>query len=370
GIPNPEGKPQAELWMGSHPLAPSQVTVSGKTIGLDRLIAGDPEGILGSRVARSFAGELPFLFKVLAAGLPLSIQAHPNKAQARAGFERENKEGIPLTSPKRNYKDPNHKPEIICALSEFDALCSFRTPEEIAEFFSDFEGDEARRVRDELSGGGSDTERVKNFYSHLLMMDEESVNRLISAALDSRNDSAERRMASYLASCYPGDRGALAPFFLNLIRLQPGDAVALEAGELHAYISGIGVECMANSDNVLRGGLTSKHIDLDELSACLTYEGKDVHTVPLLASGNEVMYATKFEEFTLSRISLESDSMGLPSESAQILLCVRGMFVAENGEGSLAFSRGDSVFVAAGSKPLRIRGSGTLYRAHVPVKLS
>lgn len=366
GIQNPDGKPQAELWMGSHPLAPSRVVVQGREVGLDHLIARDPAGILGIQAAKIFSGQLPFLFKVLAAGLPLSIQAHPDKLRAEKGFERENQAGIPLHSPLRNYKDPNHKPEIICALSDFEALCSFRKSEEIGSFFSGDGSEEAFALKESLSGRGTPRDRIKGFFGRLMTMDEASVKRLIDWALETGADSPERRMAARLASCYPGDRGALAPFFLNLIALKPGEAIALKAGELHAYLSGLGMECMANSDNVLRGGLTSKHIDLHELSACLSYEGREVGTVPVLSSGAEEIYATDFEEFILSRITLGGGTLELSPDSAQILFCTEGKFCVRTEGAEVRFFRGESVFVAASKDTISLSGTGTLYRASIP----
>jgi mannose-6-phosphate isomerase len=278
GVENPGEKPWAELWMGAHPAAPSAV----RGISLGQLIAGDPPRYLGAEGAARYGG-LPFLFKLLAAARPLSIQAHPGKEQARQGWQRENDRGIPPEAPERNYRDDNHKPEILCALSPFTALCGFRPPRDIASLFSAYLADAPRSLRSGLAPlwasleEGAEGSPLRAFLTNLLGLSPELRAELTAyarsapprgpAGLDPDPWPLVRRLAEY----YPGDPGILAPLYLNLLRLAPGQALYLPAGILHAYVEGFGVELMAASDNVLRGGLTSKHVDVDELTRVLYF---------------------------------------------------------------------------------------------------
>jgi mannose-6-phosphate isomerase len=248
GRENPEREPWAELWMGIHSEGPSTTTLDGKTVALSELV------------------ELPFLLKFLAAETPLSIQAHPDSNQAREGFERENNAGIPPSDPKRNYKDPNHKPEILCALTPFTAMAGFREFAETAAFLEKLEGTGALRAA--LDRG------YREFLSFLFALSKEERAALSAAALraSQRNPEKEWRLCGEFARLYPGDPGILSPLYLNVLELEPFDAIFIRAGLLHAYVRGFGIECMANSDNVLRGGLTPKHIDLEELFRVLSFE--------------------------------------------------------------------------------------------------
>ncbi|GHU55832.1 hypothetical protein FACS189442_3860 [Spirochaetia bacterium] len=291
GVENAAGEPWAELWMGVHPGAPSQAllnTGNGNTeIALGSLIAQNPQRYLGREAEESF-GTLPFLFKLLAAAKPLSIQAHPSREQARAGWRRENGQGLAPDSPNRNYKDDNHKPEIICALSPFTALCGFREPAEIAALLEYFFGaimdgpQGLRGLKAALAEPGDQANPaaplpLKSFLKALFSLSAETRQELTGyilktagavpadAVCPSKKFEAEWKNMVRFAELYPGDPGIIAPLYLNLLKLAPGDAIYLNAGVLHAYIDGFGVELMANSDNVLRGGLTPKHVDVDEL---------------------------------------------------------------------------------------------------------
>ena len=319
--------PWAELWMGAHPKAPSEANVDGHWRPLDRLIAEDPQGILGKRCAAEFNGRLPYLFKVLAAARPLSLQAHPSFEQAREGFRRENLLGIPLDAPERNYRDGNHKPECVCALGPFWAMCGFRKISDIQEYASRLGIESFKRLAkmlDPPSGGGS----LKAFFRSLMTLDPDARENMTREASEkaerlSRQDPVFRWMTD-LADAYPGDIGIFSPILLNLIRLNPGEAMFLPAGELHAYLEGSAIELMANSDNVLRGGLTPKHVDVEELMRVLNFREREVevHNPPADRRGERV-YRGEAKEFVLSSISLAGGHTYESSENkfAEILFC-------------------------------------------------
>jgi mannose-6-phosphate isomerase class I len=274
GEPNPTRRPCAELWIGAHPDLPSVARIGDTPVPLHRLIETLPETLLGGASIARFGPRLPFLFKVLAARQPLSIQAHPDAPQARAGFERENRAGLALSDPRRSYRDPNHKPELVVALTDFHALCGFRP---LAEIETELAGwPSLATLAGGLAVGGTD--RLETLYRHLMSAPQTDVNRLLDPIIadltrrrgdrpfdpDSRHDwllAADRDFSR------PGarDRGLFSLLLLNLVHLRPGQALYLPAGQLHCYLRGAAVEVMANSNNVLRGGLTHKHIDVPEL---------------------------------------------------------------------------------------------------------
>ncbi|MDR1617858.1 MAG: mannose-6-phosphate isomerase, class I, partial [Treponema sp.] len=287
GVDNAEGRPWAELWMGIHPGGPSEVTDRGLKLSLKDLINTDPRRYLGGEVYEAF-GALPFLFKVLAAGKPLSLQAHPNREQAKRGFERENARGLPLDSPERNYRDPNHKPELVCALGPFTAMCGFKKPGEIASGLDAFLKEAPLPLKEELR---SLTESLTNaavgalrgFCAALYGLGPEIREALTEYILETEKRHAagglppwreymeEWQYMAAFARLFPGDPALISPLFLNIVHLKAGEAMYLPAGVLHAYLHGLAVELMANSDNVLRGGLSSKHIDPEELMGILNF---------------------------------------------------------------------------------------------------
>jgi len=375
GRPSPADKPQAELWMGAHPKAPSRVLLEkGDEISLAELIARDPPGILGPAVAEKFAGCLPFLFKVLAAARPLSIQAHPDLEQARDGFRRENEQGIPLDAFQRNYRDDNHKPEVISALTPFWALNGFRPIPEMLDLlcsvgFSSI-GKQIAAFGDQPSQAG-----LKTFFASLLRLDRETREEAIQEALAwAERQPGVARMAlprwlERLAQMYPGDIGVLSPLLLNLALLQPGDTMFLEAGVLHAYLEGTGIELMANSDNVIRGGLTPKHMDVDELLSILRFQGRAIQLAePSETVAGQRVFHTPAEEFRLAEIRVRPDRpyRNPGSGSIELIIIVEG-----NGRiqttASLDLGKGDSLLIPASTGPYTIHGSLHLYRAFVPL---
>ncbi|MBW2295399.1 MAG: mannose-6-phosphate isomerase, class I, partial [Deltaproteobacteria bacterium] len=348
GIENRDGGPRAELWMGAHPGAASRVQPDHEWISLVDWIAADPAGCLGDATARQFHGELPFLFKVLAAAEPLSLQAHPDAEQARAGFERENRIGRALDDPSRNYRDARPKPELLCALTPFDAMLGFREIAEIDELIGALELPGFAPRLEVLRGCGETG--LRDFFSSLMRSDVEAKAQIARTAAErcaARPDHPARRCVVELASQYPDDVGVLAPLMLNLIRLEIGQAIYLPAGELHSYLAGCGIEIMASSDNVLRGGLTSKHVDESELLDVLTYSSGPAQILePLERRPGVWTYETPAAEFELSRIDVAGEHLRAASGSVEILLCTAGEGRLESGgSAAIGLARGQAFFV-------------------------
>jgi mannose-6-phosphate isomerase len=376
GRKNPSNKPQAELWMGAHPKAPSMVNYENEWIPLSDLIERRPQQILGKDVASKYDNRLPYLFKVLAAAKPLSIQAHPNLLQAKEGFARENKQGIPLDAGHRNYRDSNHKPECIFALSPFWVLCGFRKISEILAFF---ERICPRGFRDQIAGlrGDQNPGGLRRFFSELMTTEGKQRQKVICEAMSNVNkqiieDGSAFQWIRKLAEEYPDDIGIFSPILLNLFCLEPGQAIFLEAGVLHAYLQGTGIELMANSDNVLRGGLTPKHIDVAELLNILRFEEKHINIIePRDVSDVEKAYPCPAEEFVLSAIHVtgEANYQSSGKRSVEILLCVDGAAELADIDRNdiLSFRKGCSVLVPAAVPGYTLRGAAIVYKAAVPL---
>ncbi|MFE9257112.1 mannose-6-phosphate isomerase, class I [Streptomyces sp. NPDC006879] len=367
----PTGEPQAEMWMGAHPGAPSRLVRDGGTDGressvrtLTEVIAADPVRELGRATVDAFGPQLPFLLKIIAAGAPLSLQVHPNLEQAREGYAREERAAVPIEAAHRNYKDANHKPELVCALTPFEGLCGFRHPEEAADLFSALDVDSLKPYVDVLRAHPEEA-ALREVLTAVLGADraETAVTVTEAAAACERAGGRYVPFAS-LARHYPGDPGVLAAMLLNPLRLQPGEGLFLGAGVPHAYLSGLAVELMANSDNVLRCGLTPKHVDVPELLRVVRFEPSDPSVLRPEGNGEEV-YETPTEEFRLSRFVLPpgASAHALPAATAQILLCTAGSPVLRGPDGApLTLAPGESVFVAAGEE-VELSGVGTIFRA-------
>ena len=355
----PTGEPQAEMWMGAHPGAPSRTGRGPLTEVIDEA----PERELGSRTVEKFGPRLPFLLKLLAAGAPLSLQVHPDLEQAREGYEDEERRGIPIDAGHRNYKDANHKPELICALTEFDGLCGFREPLRAAELLAALDVDSLKPYVDLLHAHPEEA-ALREVLTAVLGADpEEMAHTVTEAAAACARLGGDHAPYADLAHHYPGDPGVIAAMLLNHVRLQPGEALFLGAGIPHAYLNGLGVEIMANSDNVLRCGLTPKHVDVPELLRVVRFEATDPGVLrPEASPDGEEVYETPIDEFRLSRFVLPE--AGAPHDltraTPQIHLCTAGSVRA--GEHTLA--PGESVFVPADEKA-EVSGPGTLFRATV-----
>ncbi|GAA5066678.1 mannose-6-phosphate isomerase [Thermocatellispora tengchongensis] len=372
----PAAGPEAELWMGAHPASPSVLTTRGGPIPLPDLIAGDPEGTLGAEALGRFGPRLPFLLKVLAADEPLSLQVHPSPEQAAAGFERENRAGIPLGAPDRNYRDPYAKPELLCALEPFEALSGFRAPAESAALLESL-GVPALEPTVKLLSAGA----VHTAVSELLTLpaaEREPLVSAVAAACAAREDLV---WAAGLAGHYPGDSGVVIALCMNRVVLAPGEAMYVPAGQPHSYMRGVGVEIMGSSDNVLRGGLTGKHIDIPELLAILSPEPAEPAVVRPAARDGVEVYETPAAEFRLSRVRLDGN-LDLPATGPRILLSVAGTVTVRrrprDGQGNpgdrlehgtpgehdeIALAPGASAFAPASAGPLMLSGHGTVFVA-------
>lgn len=357
----PTGEPQAEMWMGAHPGAPSR-TDRGTLV---EVIDADPARELGEAAVAKFGPRLPFLLKILAAGAPLSLQVHPDLAQAKEGYEDEERRGIPVDAGHRNYKDANHKPELICALTEFDGLCGFREPARAAELLDALGVDSLKPYVDLLHAHPEEA-ALREVLTAILTADrEEMAHTVTEAAAACARLGGDHAPYAAIAHHYPGDPGVIAAMLLNHVRLQPGEALFLGAGIPHAYLNGLGVEIMANSDNVLRCGLTPKHVDVPELLRIVRFEAADPGVLrPEASPDGEEVYETPIDEFRLSRYVLAEGAAthDLTRSTPQILLCTAGSVRA--GEHELRPGR--SVFVPAGEKA-EVSGTGTVFRATVIV---
>jgi mannose-6-phosphate isomerase len=363
GEPSPADRPYAELWVGAHPDEPS---VLSDGTPLDKAIQRSPEQLLGAAVRERFGDRLPFLLKVLAADQPLSLQAHPTNEQAEAGFAAEEAAGVPRDSTTRTFKDPFHKPELLLALTPFEALCGFRPVEESLYCLAKLQVPELKPTIAALARGG-----LRAAIPQLLALSPEHRATLVSAVAEaaSRFVAAHDpefintyRWAASLAETYPGDPGVVISLMCNHLKLAPGEAVFLPAGNLHAYLCGAGVEVMASSDNVLRGGLTGKHVDLAALIEVLDFaDGRVPVLHPVLGPGG-LRYPVPVEEFDLTRVQLDAQTGVLTSRGPQVLLCTEGEAALTSSENTLALGKGAAAFVPAGAQ-ITASGPAVLYRA-------
>jgi mannose-6-phosphate isomerase len=390
----PTGEPAAEMWIGAHPDSPSRAlpapgdpaspaadatgpaeadaAESGDAPTLPELIAADPRGMLGAEVLARFGPELPYLLKLLAASAPLSLQTHPTIEQAREGYAAEDAEGVPPGAAHRSYLDRNHKPELLCALTPFEALCGFRPVEEAARFLHAAAGSGAgalRGVAARLVAEGG----LRDVVTWLLTLPAPEQAALAGAAHTAcarlrRAPGQWREDADLivrLAGLYPADPGVVLAMLLNHVRLAPGEAIYLAAGQIHTYIAGFGVELMASSDNVLRAGFTAKHINIPALLRTVVCEptaARLIAPTPSAAPG-ELRYLSPAEDFALSRLDLAAgQSALLEGIGPSLVLCVAGQARLRIGDEALRLTPGRAAFAAAGSD-LRIEGPGSAFRA-------
>jgi mannose-6-phosphate isomerase len=363
GDPSPAEQPYAELWMGAHPDAPSVLSTGTP---LDKAIEEQPEALLGPEVVARVGARLPFQMKVLAAERPLSLQAHPTMAQARAGFAAEEAAGVARDDPTRTFKDPFHKPELLLALTPVEALCGFRPVEESLHCLAKLQVPELKPTIAALARGG-----LRAAIPQILALSEKRRMELVEAVAEAAARFVDAhdpefintyRWAASLAQTYPGDPGVVISLLCNHLKVAPGEAVFLPAGNLHAYLSGAGVEVMAGSDNVLRGGLTSKHVDLAALIEVLDFTDGRVPIIhPVLGPGG-LRYPVPVEDFDLTRCQLDEQSGSLTTSGPQVLLCTEGTAVLSSADGEVTLEKGASAFVPAGA-PVSASGPAVLYRA-------
>ncbi len=346
--------------MGAHPQAPSVARVGARRMALDRLIAEHPAETLGRAALDGHGATLPFLFKVLALGKPVSVQAHPTRARAARGFEAEQRAGVPLDAPHRSYRDRGHKPEVMVALEPMVVLSGVRPLQEIEGALT------AAGVGELAAPAGREdaAEAIRRLLRATLTLDGAAGAILHRRLVDgAARDTAEGALLAELAEHYPGDPTVIAALLLNLVELEPGGALYTPPGRLHAFVSGAGIELMANSDNVLRAGLTSKHVDADELLAASALRpAAPERIVPRPASPAERVYPAPAEEFRLSVIDLEADGRFAP-QGPEILLLIGDRAHLRWSGGTLTLRRGDAVFVPASVAAYEAHGTGPLYRA-------
>lgn len=365
GMANPQQQPMAELWMGAHPKSSSQVVdANGQIVSLRDVIEKHKSTLLGDAVAERF-GELPFLFKVLCAAQPLSIQVHPNKRNSETGFARENAAGIPLDAAERNYKDPNHKPELVFALTPFLAMNAFREFSEIVSLLQPVAGAHTA-IAHFLENPNA--ERLSELFAGLLNMQGEEKSRalaILKAALENQQGEPWQTIR-LIAEFYPDDSGLFSPLLLNVVKLNPGEAMFLFAETPHAYLQGVALEVMANSDNVLRAGLTPKYIDIPELVANVRFDAKPANqllTTPE-KNGAELDFPIPVDDFAFSLHDLSAQETPVAQQSAAILFCVEGEAVLSKGEQRLVLKHGESAFISAAESPIMASGVGRLARVY------
>lgn len=367
-IENPTSDHQAELWMGAHPLASSEISINHDDVRLCDAIAQNPEYWLGKQVPASVAS-LPFLMKILAAEEPLSIQVHPSKAAAEQGFALENKKAIPLDAASRNYKDDNHKPELVCAITPYLAMNGFREFESIITFFDDLNIASIEEIFTPFKNKPCSAS-LKTFFSGLLSLAGEEKDKAISELICSlqvkgKDLPEETALVERFHKLYPKDIGLFSPLFLNVIELKPGEAMFLYAETPHAYIHGLGIEVMANSDNVLRAGLTPKHIDVEELGNNTKFDPvpfSELIMKPESIQGREV-YPIPVTDFKFD-ILTPNEGIDILVSSAEILFCLSGNVTVIVGSESRLVMKGESVALPAAVEQYSIFGDGRLARAY------
>ena len=362
-----DDSPWAELWMSAHEKAPSFLPEIEQN--LNTAISQNPKEFLGAKDSSLFEQKLPYLFKILSAEKPLSIQAHPNLKQAKEGFARENELGIELKSFKRNYKDDNHKPELICALTEFHAMCGFRPADEIISFFTKLK---ILPFLDNFTQFENDPspEKWKLLFSEILTATVEKKQQIIEKTVKNFHlltDDFVRGWITRLLRDHPNDIGVLSPLFLNTFILKPGQAVFLEAGVLHAYLLGTGIEIMANSDNVLRGGLTSKNVDVKELMSVLKWDMKKPDIQKNDSAQEVITYRVPINEFCLKRINLDGQ-LTLDNNKPTMILSIDGQAEVKCSNDSQSISQGQSLFVTSQAVDLTLLGEGLFFIASTNVR--
>ena len=363
GIKDAEGRPMAELWMGAHPKCSSQIENSrGESLSLRDQISAGLSAQLGEKVAKRF-GELPFLFKVLCADQPLSIQVHPSKSAAEIGYAKENAAGIPLDAAERNYKDPNHKPELVYALTPFQAMNGFRELREIVSLLQPVAGAHPL-IASFLTY--PDVDHLRTLFAGLLSLEGEDKSRaldVLKSVLDEQQGEPWDTIRS-ISEFYPDDSGLFSPLLLNVITLQPGEGMFLYAETPHAYLKGVSLEVMANSDNVLRAGLTPKYIDIPELLANLKFNARpasELLTTPVV-KGAELNFPIPVEDFAFSIHSLSAEPQTLEQDSAAIVFCIEGQSVLVKNNQTLVLNPGESCFLSADESPVTASGNGRIAR--------
>ncbi len=374
----PDGQPMAELWLGAHPGAPSLADVDGEPVDLAALIRRAPTATLGRRVADEYGPRLPYLLKVLAASRALSLQVHPKPHAAREGYNQENARGVPLDSPERSFHDDQHKPEMAIALSQFEGLAGFRSPRTILAILDGLDGTLVDGVRRQLTADRSEASMRQAFRLVLAARTDAGSREDLDATVAAVRDRLARgsqfaradRTVLDLAEQHPGDPGAVASLLLNRFTLEPGEALFTAAGEVHAYLSGMAVEVMASSDNVLRAGLTSKHVDEEALIRCASFAPRMPVSPQVVESGvrGQVQtYRAPVSEFAITTADVDAAAAAtLPAHGPRIVLCLDGRIDLVTSAGTMTLDRGQSAFVPHQAGDVAATGVGHVVCAWVP----
>lgn len=370
----PDGGPFAELWLGAHPLAPAAINTAAGPRGLDELIAENQAEHLGERVSNEF-GSLPYLVKLLAPARPLSIQVHPDQTLAAAGFRHENDQGIPVLDRHRNFKDEHHKPEMVYAITPFEGLAGFRPVQEVALVLGAI-GEPLRAAYSVVASSGPEGS-LKEPLEHLLNLNAEQINQVTQRCKELAIHhphpviNAASRTVAELSVAYPGDVGSVLSLLLNRILLEPGQLLFIADGVPHAYLGGFALEVMANSDNVLRLGLTNKHIDIPSTLEALDFNssGCEIETRP--SESITHIFRPPADEFALSisrpHRSIE-DEVELPGDGPRILVCLEGAISVSTQQDacSMKLLQGDVSFLSANEGKASISGEGLIAEVFVP----
>ncbi|MCY9804567.1 mannose-6-phosphate isomerase, class I [Vibrio scophthalmi] len=368
GIDNPNNQPQAEIWMGAHPNGCSKIADGG--LLLSDLIAQDPVGVLGDYTYERF-GDLPFLFKVLSADKPLSVQVHPNRRKAIKGYHKENLQGLELSAGNRNYKDANHKPELVYALTFYKAMNGFRPIGDIVTLFNQA-GIETLRVEVDTLADMPSAKGLQAFFSAVMTLSGERKFDALAELRQATSSKAKTSLAreafaliSEFCEEYMDDIGLFSPLMLNVVELDPGEAMFLHAETPHAYIKGTGLEIMANSDNVLRAGLTPKHMDVVELIANTRFISTNPDHIKLTPyqMENKVGYPIPVDDFGFEVIKSHGVNQSQYVRGAEILFCIDGEITVEVDVDLVSLKAGESVFICSSAKVYHYQGVGTLARA-------
>ncbi|MEZ8474726.1 mannose-6-phosphate isomerase, class I [Vibrio cyclitrophicus] len=369
GIENLNNEPQAEIWMGAHSGGSSRHEESGDL--LSDIIKQDERANLGNYTVNRF-GELPYLFKVLAAHKPLSIQVHPNKRKSELGFARENEQGITLNDSTRNYKDPNHKPELVYALTSYKAMNGFRPIEHIIRLFNEIAlGELFQEVA--LLAQGANSEALGQFFSSIMMLSGARKEKVLAQLEEAYSKPILSNMAyeaieysKVFKKHYEGDIGLLAPFILNTVELEPGEAMFLFAETPHAYVQGTALEIMASSDNVLRAGLTPKHMDIPELIDNVVFSSINPEKLKMspVIKGSKEYYPIPVDDFGFDILHANSVKQEQYVRGAEILFCVDNNIVLESQDKVIKLEPGESVFVPCSAQMYTYQGQGRLARAY------
>lgn len=370
----PSGHPQAELWVGAHPGSPSRLVGGGPT--LDAYLAADPESLLGPVVTERFGDRLPYLLKILTVERPLSIQVHPTVPQAQAGYAADDAAQIPISAPNRRYRDRSHKPEMVVAVTSFEALLGFADPAVSAAVLADLAIPALTPVVDALAAGS-----LRDAVGTVLALRDDAAAAValdvtsIAAAAAGASDEGPFDLVARLAVDHPADRGILLALLMNHVQLTPGDAAFVPAGVPHAYLHGVAVEPQASSDNTLRAGLTSKHVDLDEVGKILRYEPDGVVRVSPQSTGPahvESVYPVPADEFVLTRWNLSAGTtqatIGGGHPVPWAVLVLSGSAQVGVGSDAVTLGPGQAAFIPAtdaAAKPT-LHGSGIVFGVTTP----